>query len=65
MREIGRPPEHGEAPDAARREGEALVEVLAVPLNPIDVNVVGVGTASFSRVRARAARATGAEGAIR
>ncbi|MGH3060921.1 MAG: quinone oxidoreductase family protein [Gaiellaceae bacterium] len=39
VREIGRPPELGEAPDAARGGGEALVEVLAVPLNPIDVNV--------------------------
>ena len=39
VREIGRPPELGEAPDAARGAGEALVEVLAVPLNPIDVNV--------------------------
>lgn len=39
VREIGRPPELGEAPDPARGEGEALVEVLAVPLNPIDVNV--------------------------
>jgi NADPH2:quinone reductase len=39
VREIGRPPELGETADAARREGEALVEVLAVPLNPIDVNV--------------------------
>jgi NADPH2:quinone reductase len=39
VREIGRPPEHGEAPEAARGEGEALVEVLAVPLNPIDINV--------------------------
>lgn len=37
--ELGRPPEPGEAPDPVRGEGEALVEVLAVPLNPIDVNV--------------------------
>jgi len=37
--EIGRPPELGEAPDPTRGEGEALVEVLGVPLNPIDVNV--------------------------
>jgi NADPH:quinone reductase-like Zn-dependent oxidoreductase len=39
VREIGNPPEQGEAPDPARGAGEALVEVLAVPLNPIDVNV--------------------------
>jgi len=39
VKEIGSPPEPGEAPDPARGAGEALVEVLAVPLNPIDVNV--------------------------
>jgi NADPH2:quinone reductase len=39
VKEIGRLPEHDEAPDPVRGEGEALVEVLAVPLNPIDVNV--------------------------
>jgi NADPH:quinone reductase-like Zn-dependent oxidoreductase len=37
--EIGRPPELGEAPEPVRGEGESLLEVLAVPLNPIDVNV--------------------------
>jgi NADPH2:quinone reductase len=37
--ELGRPPEIGEAPDPARGEGEALLRVLAVPLNPIDINV--------------------------
>jgi NADPH:quinone reductase len=37
--ELGRPPEIGEVPDPVRGEGEALIEVLAVPLNPIDVNV--------------------------
>jgi NADPH:quinone reductase len=36
--ELGRPPETGEAPDPARGEGEALLQVLAVPLNPIDIN---------------------------
>ena len=39
MSELGRPPEIGEVPDPVRGEGEALIEVLAVPLNPIDVNV--------------------------
>lgn len=39
VREIGRPPELDEAPEPKRAPGEALVEVLAVPLNPIDVNV--------------------------
>lgn len=37
--EIGRLPEPGEAPEPVRGDGETLVEVLAVPLNPIDVNV--------------------------
>lgn len=37
--ELGRAPELGEVPDPPRGAGEALVEVLAVPLNPIDVNV--------------------------
>jgi NADPH:quinone reductase-like Zn-dependent oxidoreductase len=36
---LGRPPEIGEVPDPVRGEGEALIEVLAVPLNPIDVPV--------------------------
>jgi NADPH2:quinone reductase len=37
--ELGRPPEPGEAPEPAAGEGEVVVEVLATPLNPIDVNV--------------------------
>jgi NADPH2:quinone reductase len=37
--ELGRLPEVGEAPDPVRGEGEALIRVAAVPLNPIDVNV--------------------------
>ena len=37
--ELGRLPEIGEAPDPVRGEGEALIRVAAVPLNPIDVNV--------------------------
>lgn len=39
LTELGRPPEVGEAPDPVRGEGEALIRVLAVPLNPIDINV--------------------------
>jgi NADPH:quinone reductase-like Zn-dependent oxidoreductase len=39
VREIGRLPEIGEAPDPARGEGEALIRVVAVPLNPIEINV--------------------------
>ena len=37
--ELGRLPEIGEAPDPVRGDGEVLIWVLAVPLNPIDVNV--------------------------
>ncbi len=37
--ELGRLPEIGEAPDPVRGEGEALIRVAAVPLNPVDVNV--------------------------
>jgi len=37
--ELGRLPEIGEAPDPVRGEGETLIEVVAVPLNPIDINV--------------------------
>jgi NADPH2:quinone reductase len=32
-------PEVGEAPEPERGHGEALLEVVAVPLNPIDINV--------------------------
>lgn len=39
VRELGRPPEPGEAPEPERGEGETLAEVLAVPLNPIDINI--------------------------
>jgi NADPH:quinone reductase len=39
IRELGDLPEIGEAPDPVRGEGEALIRVEAVPLNPIDVNV--------------------------
>jgi NADPH:quinone reductase-like Zn-dependent oxidoreductase len=37
--ELGRLPEIGEVPDPLRAEGEALVRIGAVPLNPIDINV--------------------------
>jgi NADPH:quinone reductase len=36
VRELGRPPEPGDAPDPA---GDVLVEILAAPLNPIDLAV--------------------------
>jgi NADPH:quinone reductase len=39
VREIGRLPEIGEAPEPVRSEGEALIRVVAVPLNPIEINV--------------------------
>jgi NADPH:quinone reductase len=37
--ELGRPPEIGEAPDPVRGEGDALIRVEAVPLNPLEINV--------------------------
>ena len=37
--EIGRPPELDDVPDPELGEGQQLVEMLAVPLNPIDINV--------------------------
>jgi NADPH2:quinone reductase len=39
IEELGRLPEPRELPDPEPGEGERLVEVLAVPLNPIDINV--------------------------
>lgn len=39
IRELGKPPELGDAPDPARGPGQTLIEVLAAPINPIDVNV--------------------------
>jgi NADPH:quinone reductase-like Zn-dependent oxidoreductase len=37
--ELGRLPEIGEVPDPVRAEGDALIRIEAVPLNPIDINV--------------------------
>jgi NADPH2:quinone reductase len=37
--EVGQIPEPWEAPEPVRAEGEALVAVEAVPLNPVDINV--------------------------
>jgi NADPH:quinone reductase len=42
LRELGQPPEPGAVPDPSPGDGEALVEVLATPLNPIDI-AVGAG----------------------
>jgi NADPH:quinone reductase len=39
IRELGSPPELGEVPERARAEGEVVVDVLAAPLNPIDIAV--------------------------
>ena len=39
VREVGSPPEPGELPDPQRHDGEALVEVRAAALNPIDVAI--------------------------
>jgi NADPH2:quinone reductase len=37
--ELGRPPEVGEVPDPVPSDGDVLLEVLAAPLNPLDVNL--------------------------
>jgi NADPH:quinone reductase-like Zn-dependent oxidoreductase len=39
IRELGATPEVGDAPEPDPADGEVVVEVLAAPLNPIDVNV--------------------------
>lgn len=41
---IGKPPQPGQLPDPSEGDGEVVVEVLAAPLNPIDV---AVGTGRF------------------
>ena len=42
IEQVGEPPSAGEAPDPTRGEGEALIEVSAEPINPIDV-AIGAG----------------------
>ena len=42
LRELGTPPEPGEVPEPAAAPGDAVVRVLAAPLNPIDI-AVGAG----------------------
>jgi NADPH2:quinone reductase len=37
--ELGRPPSLGEAPRPERASGEALLEIIAAPLNPVDISV--------------------------
>lgn len=39
VEEIGRPPSVHEAPEPERAEGQALVEVGAAPINPIDLSI--------------------------
>jgi NADPH:quinone reductase-like Zn-dependent oxidoreductase len=39
IRELGAPPEVGEAPEPQAGPDEVVLEVLAAPLNPVDVNV--------------------------
>lgn len=39
IEELGSPPEPAELPEPSPAEGETLVDVAAVPLNPIDINV--------------------------
>ena len=41
IRELGRSPEVGERPDPVPGDGEVVLEVLAAPLNPIDIAVGG------------------------
>ena len=42
IREVGRSPEVGERPDPIASDGEVVLEVLAAPLNPLDI-AVGAG----------------------
>jgi NADPH2:quinone reductase len=44
LTELGRPPEPGERPDPAPGDDGAVVEILAAPLNPLDISV---GTGRF------------------
>jgi len=39
IEEIGRPLAAGEAPEPERDAGEALVEITAAPINPIDLSI--------------------------
>jgi NADPH2:quinone reductase len=39
VREVGATPEGGELPDPQRSDGEALVDVRAAALNPIDIAI--------------------------
>jgi NADPH:quinone reductase-like Zn-dependent oxidoreductase len=39
VREVGSPPEPGELPDPQRGDGEALIDVHAAALNPIDLTI--------------------------
>jgi len=39
IEKVGAPPSAGEAADPSRGEGQALVEVTAAPINPIDVTI--------------------------
>ena len=41
IREIGKPAEFGEVVDPVPSAGESLLCVLAAPLNPVDVSIVG------------------------
>jgi NADPH2:quinone reductase len=39
LEELGRPPERGERPDPVPGEDQVVVEILAAPLNPLDISV--------------------------
>ena len=59
LREVGSPPEPGELPDPQRGDGEALVEVHAAALNPIDV---AIGSGRFYAGPPQVPYAPGREG---
>jgi NADPH2:quinone reductase len=61
VEELGSPPRAGECEAPARGEGQALVEVAAAPLNPIEIRVA---SGSFAR-RAQPPYVPGLEGAGR
>jgi NADPH2:quinone reductase len=62
IRELGAPPELAEVDEPRPGEGEVLVDVLAAPLNPLDVNV---GAGRFYGGHPALPYVPGAEGIVR